>query len=138
MSADLGDRPKPKPFDELQNLYDVLEHVRQRPGMFVRNGSLDELGLLLSGYGLALRIHGVDERFDLDPVGPFAPVVELDARVVDGLRLGDGHRAELRGRAATGGVLPTAGRMAGEPRGCVERAGWGLRRRAAPTRSRGE
>ncbi|QEV04400.1 hypothetical protein CP971_34185 [Streptomyces viridifaciens] len=40
--------------------------------MFVRNGSLDELGLLLSGYGLALRIHGVDERFDLDPVGPFA------------------------------------------------------------------
>ncbi|MFJ5924665.1 hypothetical protein ACIQF6_18900 [Kitasatospora sp. NPDC092948] len=72
MSADLGDRPKPEPFDELQNVYDVLEHVRQRPGMFVRNGSLDELGLLLSGYGLALRIHGVDEQFDLDPAGPFA------------------------------------------------------------------
>ncbi|MGW7449545.1 hypothetical protein [Kitasatospora sp. NPDC054795] len=71
MSADLGDRPKPKPFDEWRDIYDVLEQVRQRPGMFVRNGSLDDLGLLFSGYGLALRIHGVDERFDFDPVGPF-------------------------------------------------------------------
>ncbi|MFD0260143.1 hypothetical protein ACFVH7_17920 [Kitasatospora indigofera] len=62
----------PKPFDELRNVYDVLEHVRLRPGMFVSNGSLDELALVLSGYGLALQVHGVDEGFDLGQVGPFA------------------------------------------------------------------
>ncbi|WP_327386465.1 MULTISPECIES: hypothetical protein [unclassified Streptomyces] len=70
MSADVGNRPKP--FDEVRDVYDVLEHVRLRPGMFVRDGSLQELMLILSGYGTALRVHDVGEQFDLAPVGPFA------------------------------------------------------------------
>ncbi|MFF4215434.1 hypothetical protein [Streptomyces nondiastaticus] len=73
MSADLGDRPKLKPFDEWRDIYDALENVRQRPGMWVRDGSLRELSVLLWGYHLALQVHGVDERFALDPAaGPFA------------------------------------------------------------------
>ncbi|WP_242000058.1 hypothetical protein [Streptomyces klenkii] len=73
MLADLGDRSKLKPFDEWRDIYEVLENVRQRPGMWVRNGSLRELSILLWGYHLALRVHGVNERFDFDPAtGPFA------------------------------------------------------------------
>ncbi|WP_329104147.1 hypothetical protein [Streptomyces sp. NBC_01439] len=70
MSAELGDRPKPS--DEMRDVYDVLEHVRLRPGMFVRDGSLQELALILAGYGTALHVHDVGEHFDLAPVGPFA------------------------------------------------------------------
>ncbi|GAA0418473.1 hypothetical protein [Streptomyces luteireticuli] len=73
MPADPGDRPKPKPFDEWRDVYDLLEQVRQRPGMWVRDGSLRELSVLLLGYHLALGVHGIDERFDFDPAaGPFA------------------------------------------------------------------
>nr|WP_257019732.1 hypothetical protein [Streptomyces sp. TLI_235] len=72
MSADPGDRPKPKPIDECRDVYDVLEHVRLRPAMFVRNGSLEELMTLLNGYGIALHVHGIDEHSGLSPVGPFA------------------------------------------------------------------
>ena len=54
-------------------MYDWLEHVRLRPGMYVRDGSLQELGLLLFGYQVALQLHGVDEEFELQPSGgPFA------------------------------------------------------------------
>jgi hypothetical protein len=62
-----------KPASEWVDVYDLLEQVRIRPGMFVRRGSVQELGTMLVGYSLALQVHGVPERFDLRPaLGPFA------------------------------------------------------------------
>jgi hypothetical protein len=61
------------PGSEFSDVYEVLEHVRLRPGMWVRRGSVLELETMLSGYSLALEVHDVPEYFDLDPArGPFA------------------------------------------------------------------
>ena len=64
------ERRKPKPLSELSDVFDFLEEVRLRPGMWVR--SLDELHSLLCGYRVALEIHDVGEEFDFWPIGPFA------------------------------------------------------------------
>jgi hypothetical protein len=55
---------------ELEDAYGLLDQVRIRPRMWVR--SLQELENLLVGYDAALKIHRIDERFDLWPTGPFA------------------------------------------------------------------
>ncbi|MEV7862420.1 hypothetical protein AB0O86_27250 [Streptomyces hirsutus] len=73
MSAASGDQPKLKHLAESRDVYDLLEHVRIRPGMFVRGGSLRELEMLLVGYRAALQVHHVDEDFAFAPAGgPFA------------------------------------------------------------------
>ena len=55
------------------DVYDVLEQVRIRPGMWVRRGSVQELSTMLFGYCLALQVHSITEPFDLHPaLGPFA------------------------------------------------------------------
>lgn len=61
-----------KPVDQCRGLEDVLEQIRLRPSMWVSGGSLRELQTILLGYGVALSVHGVNERFDLGPGGPFA------------------------------------------------------------------
>ena len=64
---------KPKPLSEWSDVYDLLEQVRLRPGMFVHQGSVHELSAMLFGYSLALQVHDAPEDFDLDPAcGPFA------------------------------------------------------------------
>ncbi|MCY0933858.1 hypothetical protein [Streptomyces sp. H34-S4] len=73
MSTASGDRPKLKHLAESRDVYDLLEHVRVRPGMFVRGGSLRELEKLLVGYRAALQVHHLDEDFAFAPAGgPFA------------------------------------------------------------------
>ena len=58
---------------ECDDVYGILELVRLRPGMWVRQGSVQELSTMLFGYSLALQVHSVPERFDLHPaLGPFA------------------------------------------------------------------
>ncbi|WP_440069781.1 hypothetical protein [Streptosporangium sp. OZ121] len=64
--------PTPKIPSEWGDVYGFLEEVRRRPGMWIRGGSLRELETMLVGYKLALDVHGVEERFDLWPNGPFS------------------------------------------------------------------
>ncbi|MEU0783362.1 hypothetical protein ABZ341_17530 [Streptomyces sp. NPDC006173] len=53
-------------------MYDFLEEVRLRPGMWVRRSSVQHLDSILTGYRVALEIHGVGEEFDFLNGGPFA------------------------------------------------------------------
>lgn len=55
------------------DVFDLLDHnVRQRPGMWMRDGSLLELESILFGYSIALQVHSVPEEFELSPTGSFA------------------------------------------------------------------
>jgi len=65
-------RTPPWPLSELTDVYDLLEEVRLRPSMWVRRSSLQHLDSLLTGYRVALEIHGVQEEFDFLHTGPFA------------------------------------------------------------------
>lgn len=61
---------KPDPIDQCSDVQDVLDQVRLRPAMWIRNGSLRDLQNILIGYATALAVHGVDEPFTLSPGGP--------------------------------------------------------------------
>ncbi|MFD3471339.1 hypothetical protein ACFWWM_34305 [Streptomyces sp. NPDC058682] len=57
---------------DLNSIYDVWENPRIRVA-FIRDGdSLGEIASFLSGYFLALQIHGIDEDFALGQVGDFS------------------------------------------------------------------
>ena len=60
-----------KPVSEWRDVYDFLDQVRMRPGMFVRGGSLVELQAILYGYRVASEIHGPQAMMDFEPQGPF-------------------------------------------------------------------
>ncbi|MER5477009.1 hypothetical protein ABT026_08495 [Streptomyces sp. NPDC002734] len=51
----------PKHASELNDVYDLLDAIRLRPGMWVRGGSLLHLDSMLMGYRIALNPHGVGE-----------------------------------------------------------------------------
>ncbi|MGC0339170.1 hypothetical protein [Streptomyces sp. SLBN-8D4] len=55
---------KPRRIEDLTDVYDFLEEVRLRPGMWVRNNSLQHLDSMLTGYRVALGIHDIAEPFD--------------------------------------------------------------------------
>ncbi|MET8983751.1 hypothetical protein ABZX85_50160 [Streptomyces sp. NPDC004539] len=55
---------RPKPFSEFGDVYGFLEEVRLRPNMWVRDCSLLHLDSLLTGYRMALGVHGIAEPFD--------------------------------------------------------------------------
>ncbi|MFF2550761.1 hypothetical protein ACFVUS_07155 [Nocardia sp. NPDC058058] len=58
---------------DCRDVYELIDHnIRPRPGMWARGESLQELMVLLSGYGVALELHSVPEEFALGPVGPFS------------------------------------------------------------------
>ncbi|MFD8933589.1 hypothetical protein [Streptomyces mirabilis] len=57
---------------ELKDVYDLLEEVRLRPGMWVRRSSLQHLDSMLTGYWVALEVHGTEEEFDFRHTGPFS------------------------------------------------------------------
>ncbi|MEU7716937.1 hypothetical protein [Streptomyces tibetensis] len=57
----------------MRDVYDLLEEVRLRPGMWVRNGSLRHLDSMLVGYRIALAVHGAEEPFDFWSPGEPSP-----------------------------------------------------------------
>ncbi|MET8645556.1 hypothetical protein [Streptomyces sp. NPDC004675] len=58
---------------DLHDVYEFLDEVRLRPGMWVRRGSLQHLDSMLTGYRVASEIHGVEEPFVFGSGGgPFA------------------------------------------------------------------
>lgn len=58
-----GGGSKARAVEEWRDVYDLLDAVRQRPNAWVRNGSLQELAVMMFGYHLALQIHDADEEF---------------------------------------------------------------------------
>ncbi|MGW6602232.1 hypothetical protein [Streptomyces sp. NPDC055036] len=52
-------------------MYDFLDQIRLRPGMWVPGGSLLHLQSLLAGYRAALGVHGIEEPFALWPEDDF-------------------------------------------------------------------
>lgn len=60
--------------NELTDMYDFLDEVRLRPGMWVRGRSLLHLESMLIGYTAALGVHGINEDCNLHAgsQGPFA------------------------------------------------------------------
>ncbi|MFE6613791.1 hypothetical protein [Amycolatopsis sp. NPDC057786] len=74
MTAASGERPKP--IDQCQNVQEILDQIRLRPGMWLRQRSLRDLESILFGYGVALDVHGLDEKFTMGAVGPFAQWIE--------------------------------------------------------------
>jgi hypothetical protein len=48
-----------RPLSEHVDVYGLLHEVRLRPGMWVRQ--IAELETMLTGYGMALEVHGIDE-----------------------------------------------------------------------------
>ena len=56
-----GDAEGPGMTRTRNDLYAVSQHVREHPGMWVRNRSLDELELLIRGYENGLATHGIEE-----------------------------------------------------------------------------
>lgn len=65
-------RPKPRQLTELADVYELLEEVRLRPGMWIRRGSLLDLDSMLRGYWIALEIHRVEEDFAFKQTGTFS------------------------------------------------------------------
>ncbi|WP_326787721.1 hypothetical protein [Streptomyces sp. NBC_00151] len=67
-------RRKPSHLSELTDVYDFLDQVRLRPGVWVRGGSLLHLESVLFGYQAALSVHGIEEDSDFSTgsQGPFA------------------------------------------------------------------
>ncbi|MDQ0762720.1 hypothetical protein [Streptomyces canus] len=59
-----GTRRKPRHLEDLTDVYDFLEEVRLRPGMWVHHSSLQHLDSMLTGYRVALGIHDIAEPFD--------------------------------------------------------------------------
>ncbi|MEY9965400.1 hypothetical protein ABIA33_003442 [Streptacidiphilus sp. MAP12-16] len=61
----------PKQLAELRDVFGFLDEVRLRPGMWIRASSLQHLDSVLSGYRVALEVHGIEEEFDFWNLGPF-------------------------------------------------------------------
>ncbi len=71
MAAEQTPRPKVKRVEEFRDVFDFIDQVRARPGMWVRGGALRDLENMLSGYWVALGVHGVAEGFAFGPQGSF-------------------------------------------------------------------
>ncbi|MFD5765902.1 hypothetical protein ACFWIN_08785 [Streptomyces sp. NPDC127049] len=53
--------PAAKHWQDCTDVYDFLDQIRLRPGMWLPGGSLQHLRSMLTGYRVALGVHGVDD-----------------------------------------------------------------------------
>ncbi|MDT6986922.1 hypothetical protein ACFSUJ_07700 [Streptomyces lusitanus] len=66
----------PRQLTELTDVYDFLDEVRLRPGMWLPRSSLKHLESLLTGYRAAMVVHGVEGEFDFWSPGTQGPFTE--------------------------------------------------------------
>ncbi|MFF3174693.1 barstar family protein [Streptomyces sp. NPDC057900] len=71
MATEDGPAREPEPWQDRTDVYDFLDRIRRRPGMWLPGGSLRHLELLLTGYRAALGAHGAEEDFAFRPEGDF-------------------------------------------------------------------
>ncbi|MFI8513712.1 hypothetical protein ACIGHB_21515 [Streptomyces sp. NPDC085460] len=64
---------KPKPLHEFENVDDLLDQVRLRPGVWLPGGSLTHLDSMLIGYRVAMAVHNVEEDFPFWTPGGDSP-----------------------------------------------------------------
>ncbi|MEU4094893.1 hypothetical protein [Streptomyces sp. NPDC026673] len=76
MTEPAAARPTPRHLTELTDVYDFLDEVRLRPGMWVRGSSLQHLESMLLGYGAAMKVHGIEAAFDFWSPGAQRPFAE--------------------------------------------------------------
>ncbi|WP_320780721.1 hypothetical protein [Streptomyces sp. CRN 30] len=69
-------RSAPRQLAELSGVYDFLDEIRLRPGMWVHRSSLLHLDSMLTGYRVALGVHDIEEPFDFWTPGGSAPFSE--------------------------------------------------------------
>lgn len=72
MSASAGRRPAPKPISEIRDVYDFLDNVRLRPGMYVPQSSVTHLHSMLHGFDVAMQVSGNPGATPFGTDGPFA------------------------------------------------------------------
>ncbi|MET7276569.1 hypothetical protein ABZS59_36275 [Streptomyces flaveolus] len=60
-----------KHWQDCTDVYDFLEQIRLRPGMWLPSGQLRDLQLILIGYRVALGVHSIDEPFAFWPEADF-------------------------------------------------------------------
>ncbi|MGW4227070.1 hypothetical protein ACWEG1_26840 [Streptomyces bauhiniae] len=61
MTAENTAAREPSHLTELGGVYEFLDEIRQRPGMWVRHRSLQHLDSILIGYRVAMEVHGIRE-----------------------------------------------------------------------------
>ncbi|MEU6774074.1 hypothetical protein [Streptomyces sp. NPDC046759] len=69
-------RRQPRHLTELSSVFEFLDEVRLRPGMWLRGDSLQHLDSMLIGYRAAMVVHGVEEDFDFWSPGTQGPFAE--------------------------------------------------------------
>ncbi|MGW7046571.1 hypothetical protein ACWGDT_28545 [Streptomyces avermitilis] len=75
--AEAGEAKRaPRQLSELPDVYGLLEEVRLRPSMWVRDRSLQHLNSMLTGYRVALGIYAIDEPYDFWNPGSQGPFTE--------------------------------------------------------------
>ncbi|MBQ0997512.1 barstar family protein [Streptomyces sp. RK62] len=64
--------PTAKHWQDCTDVYSFLDQIRLRPGMWLPGGSLQHLQSMLTGYRVALGLHGVDEPWAIWPEEDFS------------------------------------------------------------------
>ncbi|MGW9072850.1 hypothetical protein ACWGQT_25850 [Streptomyces yangpuensis] len=67
MPTDDSPQSTVKHWQDCTDVYDFLEQIRLRPGVWLPGHSLRHLEALLTGYRVALGVHAIDEPFDFWP-----------------------------------------------------------------------
>ncbi|MGW2669300.1 hypothetical protein ACWC5F_14650 [Streptomyces sp. NPDC001272] len=72
MTAPEGKRRAPRPIAEMRDVYDFLEDVRLRPGMYAFQSSVLHLQSILLGFNAAVEMHGAAGATVFDAEGTFS------------------------------------------------------------------
>ncbi|MHC0432545.1 barstar family protein [Streptomyces sp. O3] len=114
--------PTAKHWQDCTDVYDFLDQIRLRPGMWLPGGSLHDLQTMLIGYQVALGVHSIDDPCDfwhggafsqwlgthLGGTSPLGWAADIERNTPDGstpveefFRLLDAYRSETAQAAAT-------------------------------------
>ncbi|QXE36412.1 barstar family protein [Streptomyces sp. GMY02] len=72
MPTDDSPQSTAKHWQDCTDVYDFLEQIRLRPGMWLPGGSLQHLQSMLTGYRVALGVHSIDEPWAFWPEDDFS------------------------------------------------------------------